>query len=145
MSEVKGRFARKYSSSKGTGAGLFLGSPILGAIAGSTVGFIANSSKAKEFLFGKMGEDNKWKEGVIPKELQDRLHKAAPSMAAGALAGLALGPFGLFGNIVAGAGVGLLTTNEKVHDYFFGKGDKDGKNKGLLPRIQEKILGLGNL
>ena len=125
----------------GAGAGLFLGSPILGAIAGSTIGFVANSDRAKEFLFGNMGENNEWKEGVIPKELQDRFKKAAPNMTAGALAGLALGPFGLFGNIVAGAGVGFLSTNEKVHEYFFGKGDENGKNKGLLPRIQEKILG----
>ena len=67
--------------------GLFLGSPVLGAFAGSAIGFAASSDKFKNWLFGSVDEDGNRKDGAIPKEIQDYVKKAAPNIAAGMLAG----------------------------------------------------------
>lgn len=114
-------------------AGLFMGSPILGAIVGATTGYVASSKNARTFLFGDENNDGK----LIPKSLQEKIKKAAPNMAAGAIAGLALGPFGLVGNLLVGSGIGYLTTSEKFRDYMFGNGEKEG----LVDIFKEKIFG----
>ena len=111
--------------------GLFMGSPILGALLGSTVGFVASSEKAKKYIFGDEQE-----EGIIPKDLQDKIKKAVPNIAAGAIGGLFLGPFGIVGNMLLGSGVGFLTTSEKFHDYMFGTEHE----KGLVTLFKEKIF-----
>ena len=119
-------------------AGLFMGSPILGALVGSAVGYVSSSQKAKEYIFGKVDENGREIErGLISKELQDKIKKAAPNMAVGALAGMAVGPFGLMGNLVLGAGLGYLTTSEKFHDYMF---STDEDNKGLVHLLKEKVF-----
>lgn len=111
--------------------GLFMGSPILGAILGSAVGYVSSSEKAKKYLFGDEQE-----EGIIPKDLQDKIKKAVPNIAAGAIGGLFLGPFGIVGNMLLGSGVGFLTTSEKFHDYMFGTEHE----KGLVTLFKEKIF-----
>ena len=118
-------------------AGLFMGSPILGAVVGAATGYVTSSEKARTYLFGKDDGKGGWEEGLIPKSLQDKIKKAAPNMAAGALAGLAIGPFGIAGNLLVGAGVGYLTTSEKFHTYMFGDGKDD---KGLVGIFREKIF-----
>ena len=70
--------------------GTLMGSPILGAIAGSTIGFVAKSSKAQDFLFGNVDEEGNRTGGVIPKEMQDLISKNAPALAGGAIAGMEL-------------------------------------------------------
>jgi cell wall-associated NlpC family hydrolase len=113
--------------------GAFAGSPVLGAILGGTLGYVSSSEKAKTFLFG-----NEEKDGVISKELQKKVKDAAPNMAAGALAGLFIGPFGVVGNLMVGAGIGYLSKSEEFGRFLFG--DENGKG-GLTEKIREKILG----
>ena len=61
-----------------------------------------------------MDEDgNRMDNGVIPPELTKAIKKSAPHMAAGALAGLAIGPFGIAGNLIMGSAVGYLSTSDK--------------------------------
>ena len=118
----------------GGAVGLFAGSPILGAILGSTVGYISSSEKAKNYIFGELDEEGNRKGGLIPKELQDLIKKKAPNISAGMLAGLALGPFGIAGNLIAGAGLGFITTSDKFHDWMFNEKD------GLATKIHDKII-----
>ena len=117
----------------GYAAGLFAGSPVLGAILGGTVGYVSSSEKAKAWLFG----DDKNDGHLINKELQKKLKEAAPNMAAGALAGLIAGPFGIVGNLMVGAGVGYLSKSEKFGEFLFGDGEND---KGLAGNIHDKII-----
>ena len=123
----------------GTVGGLFLGSPILGAVLGSTVGYISSSDKAKEALFGKQEENGQWKEGIIPKSLQDQIKKSGTKMAAGAILGTAIGPFGIMGNIIVGAGLGYLSETKNFHEYLFGK-EGDENDKGLAGIFKDKIF-----
>ena len=69
--------------------------------------------------------------------MQKKLKEAAPNMAAGALAGLIAGPFGIVGNIMVGAGVGYLSKSEKFGEFLFGDGEND---KGLAGNIHDKII-----
>lgn len=124
--------------------GTLLGSPVLGLIAGSAIGFAGQSEKVKSRLFGEMDEDGvRSKGGLINKEIRDKIKKAAPNIAAGGIAGLLVGPFGLAGNIIVGSALGYLSTGEKFHQYFFGDGKDD---KGLAGIIHDKIVkGLDDL
>ena len=118
----------------GAAAGVFLGSPLLGAVIGGSIGYISASDKAKNFLFGTMDEDgNRMDNGVIPPELTKAIKKSAPNMAAGALAGLAIGPFGIAGNLIMGSAVGYLSTSDKFHEYMFGE-------DGLANQIHDKVF-----
>lgn len=118
----------------GGAAGLFLGSPMLGMLLGSTAGYISSSEKAKKWLFGD--EEN---EGVIKKKMQEKLKSAMPNMSAGALAGLFIGPFGSpITNLIAGSAIGYATTNEKFKAWIFG--DKENDKEGLIPLIKRKVL-----
>ena len=140
---MKGRLRKLFtdqmpSIGKGAGAGavigLLTGHPIIGAFAGSAVGFINSSDKAKEFLFG---HDVKDANGIIKKSkalgrLADRLKKAAPNMAVGAGLGALFGPFGMAGNIIIGGALGFATTSNKFHDYMFGTDNGKGRKTGGL-------------
>ena len=118
----------------GGAAGLFLGSPMLGMLLGSTAGYISSSEKAKKWLFGD--EEN---EGIIKKKMQDKLKKAMPNISAGALAGLVVGPFGSpITNLIAGSAIGYATTNEKFKAWIFG--DEENDKEGLIPLIKRKVL-----
>lgn len=125
----------------GGAAGLFLGSPILGAVLGTTIGYVKSSEKAQEWLFGKKDENgNRMAGGVIPLEMQKKLKSSATKMGIGALAGMVFGPMGgLAGNIILGASLGYLTDTKKFSEYFFGK-EGDAKDKGLLGLLREKIV-----
>lgn len=127
----------------GTAAGAMFGSPLIGAFLGAGIGFATKSDKVKEYLFGKTDENGNKIEGLITDELKAKIKKAAPNMAAGALAGLLVGPFGIVGNIMVGSAVGYLSTGEKFREYFFGNGKDD---KGLAGIIHDKIVkGLDDL
>lgn len=120
-------------------AGLFMGSPVMGALLGATTGYISSSEKAKTFIFGKVDENgNEIERGIIPKELQDKVKKAAPNIAAGSIAGLFVGPFGLAGNLIIGGGLGYLTSSQKFHDWMFG--NKETGEEGLTKIFKEKIF-----
>lgn len=110
----------------GAAGGLFMGSPVLGAILGSTVGYINSSEKAKGFLFGHGDVDD----GMFSKALQEKLKKALPNMSVGAIAGLLAGPFGPLGNILVGSTVGYAAGTDKFQNWLFGEKGKDGKREG---------------
>lgn len=123
----------------GGAAGLFMGSPILGAVLGATAGYVSSSEKAKEFIFGKVDENGReLSQGLISRDLQKKVKAAAPNIAAGALAGLFVGPFGILGNLAVGAGLGFLTTSSDFNKWMFG--DKDTGEKGLTEIFKEKIF-----
>ena len=116
----------------GAAAGLVLGSPILGTIVGSAIGYVKSSEKAKNFLFGFQDKNGEWKEGLIKKKTQDFLKKKVPALSIGAIAGLLAGPFGTgatIANIIAGSAVGFVADTEKFKNWMFGEADKDGKRK----------------
>ena len=122
--------------------GLFMGSPVLGAILGSTIGYVKSSDKAKEKLFGKQNEDGTWNEGLIKKDLQDKIKKNAPGIGAGMLAGVIAGPFGIVGNLLVGGAMGYVSTSDQFKDYMFGKIGNDGKRHGgVTDKISDRIFG----
>lgn len=135
------------SMAKGGGIGLvggaFMGSPILGAIIGSTIGYVSSSEKSKNWLFGTAEKDEKGNitgrkdNGVISQDLQKKIKSAAPKAAIGAIIGAAAGPFGLVGNMIFGAGMGYLSDSKSFHEYLFGDGKDD---KGLAGMIKTKIF-----
>ena len=135
------------SMAKGGGIGLvggaFMGSPILGAIIGSTIGYVSSSEKSKNWLFGTAEKDEKGNvigrkdNGIISQDLQKKIKSSAPKAAIGAIIGAAAGPFGLVGNMIFGAGMGYLSDSKSFHEYLFGDG-KD--NKGLAGMIKTKIF-----
>lgn len=115
-------------------AGLFMGSPVLGAILGTTVGYIKSSEKAQSFLFGEKDEKgNRLNNGLISTELQKKIKGAVPNISAGMLAGALVGPFGIVGNLMVGAGIGYLTTSKEFENYMFGE-------DGLAHTIKTKII-----
>lgn len=132
------------SAGVGLVGGTLLGSPLLGAIVGAGVGFASKSDKVKDFLFGSVIDDKGTRAGgILNKEVQAKIKKAMPNIAAGALAGMIAGPFGLLGNMAVGAGIGYLSTGENFKKYFFGDGKDD---KGLAGIIHDKIVnGLDSL
>lgn len=110
----------------GAAGGLFMGSPILGAVVGSTLGYVKSSKRAHDWLFGEDDIDN----GVISKDLQKKVKEALPNIGAGALAGLLVGPFGVAGNIIVGSALGYASKSGKFQDWLFGKESEDGKREG---------------
>ena len=124
----------------GTIAGLFMGSPIIGTIAGSAIGFAAKSNKVQQYLFGEKDEEGKYiKEGIIPKDLIEATNKRLPGMVIGGAAGLLAGPFGVVGNLLIGSGLGFLASSNSFHDYIFGDPNVEG-DKGLAGIIHDKLI-----
>lgn len=125
-------------------AGTLLGSPVLGAIVGSSVGFVKSSDKAKNVLFGGLGDDGNRKGGVVPKEVQDAVKKAFPRMTGGAALGLLAGPFGPVANLVFGSALGFATSTERFQQWFYGDKDNEGKRKfgkgGFSKLITERLF-----
>jgi hypothetical protein len=146
------------AAGKGAGLGFlggsFLGSPVMGMIIGSGIGFATKSEAAQDFLFGKKDENGQRTGGVIPKDVMSFFKKRAPQLSAGLIAGLVAGPFGIVGNSILGASLGYISTTERFKNWMFGKTKKNGEHKdGFLDKIRDKILGniegiaanLGNL
>jgi len=117
------------------------------AIIGAGVGTVLSSNTVKEFLFGKTNADGTFEDtGLIKKKVQDYVKQKAPGMALGAVSGmvstlLGVGPFGLLGNAVLGAGTSLLVTSDKFKDFMLGKEDENGKRSGgLLGDLKLRVL-----
>ena len=140
------------SGATGGAAGLLLGHPVVGMFLGAGAGFLSQSKKAQNFLFGEM-VDVKDDEGnvtqvqvggMLPNHLKDTLQKAIPGMSAGAITGVIAtalgGPFGLVGNMLIGAGVGAVTTSEKFKNWFLGE-EVDGKRQGgFVGELRTRVL-----
>lgn len=130
----------------GATAGLLLGTPVTGAIVGSAIGYAQSSDKVKDYLFGKMQVDDKGnnvgrKGGLISKKFQKEIKKRVPNIAAGALAGIVAGPFGIVGNVMLGTALGYASASDKFKEMIFGKEGNDGKKHGgLLGLVNDKLL-----
>lgn len=108
--------------------------PIGGLMAGSALGFAKNNESVMSTLFGD--------EGLFKPESKDKLKKALPKVALGALAGGMVGPFGLLGNLALGSGLGLAASTDDFKQAILGRYDeKDKKFKGgLLPTMRDTII-----
>ena len=125
--------------------GLFTPFGILGGAAiGAGIGYLKNSKGFEKFVFGDQatGEEGLMKRETFEK-FKSMVNKAVPNMAIGAVGGALLGPFGLLGNSVMGAGLGLLSTTQSFHNFIFGKDGDDPKKKGqggLVGAIRRGII-----
>lgn len=133
-------------ASLGGGAGLIMGSPVLGAVVGSAIGFAKSSDGIKNALFGTMkydkdgnpiGRDNT---GLISPEAQEKIKGNLGAIGAGGILGAALlgsSPIGLVGAVALGAGGGLVATSDKFKKWMFGDGEKD---KGFTGMLRDKVF-----
>lgn len=109
------------------------GGPTSGIILGSALGFASKNEKVHEYLFGE--------EGIIGEDFDKKVADKLPSMGVGAIAGMALGPFGAVTNLLIGSAAGFATTTNKFKDVLFGKEDKDGKRHGgIIQKATEKAI-----
>lgn len=108
--------------------------PIGGLLLGSSIGFAKNNQSVMSSLFGE--------EGLFKEESKQKLKKALPKIGAGALVGGMMGPFGLMGNLVLGAGVGLATSTEDFRTAILGRYDENDKKfkGGLIPTMRDTVL-----
>ena len=129
----------------GAGAGgiigqFVMGSPVVGAIVGAAGGYVARSEVAQKILFG---ENNEKALG----QLKEKLKKKFPNIAVGALAGAAFGPFTSVPNMIIGAGIGFLTTEQRFQHFMFGDpndpNSKYGKY-GLMGKVNDIVHNLSN-
>lgn len=130
----------------GAGAGLLLGSPLLGFGAGIGSTIIKNNQAVNEALFGKILDydenGNPIKRdasGLIKPYIADTM----PDMKTGGLLGSVLGlvtPFGPVGGAIIGSGLGFFKNTKYAQDVLFGEGqllspDNRDKIKKALPNI----------
>lgn len=126
--------------------GLFMGSPVMGAILGAATGFVAKSEGAKKILFGDIELDEKGnvigrKGGLIAKDIQERFKSAGVPMALGAITGLIAGPFSVPVNMILGSAVGYVATSENFKTWLLGGKDENGNRQGgLVSEIREKVI-----
>lgn len=108
------------------------GGPLAGLMVGSVLGFANRNGAITEALFGE--------EGIIGKDVPKIIKKVLPSAALGAIGGLALGPFGVVGNILLGSATGVYAQSDQFKDILFGehgilKDIDQAKMKKLLPKV----------
>ena len=128
-----------------TGAALGLLSPfgvVGGAAIGSAIGWATTNDKIKEALFGNLKDA---KSGLINKEIRNKVKKAMPNIAIGALATMIGGPFGLLGNLVLGSGIGFASSTNGFKEAIFGKEEvgEDGnkvRKGGLVGAIKINVV-----
>lgn len=123
----------------GAGIGLFMGSPVMGALLGSAVGYIKSSDKAKNLIFGEM-KDGERQGGFIPKEVQQEIKKVYPNIAIGALGGALFGPLGIAGNIIMGSAIGYASSTDKFKKWLFGEEGEGGTPVGgFVKLVKENV------
>ena len=115
--------------------------PLAGAAIGAGIGLLKNSSTMNKLIFGEEiinsdGSKSRDNNGLLTPDRIKKIKDYFPRASVGAIAGLALGPFGLLGNAAIGAGIGMLTGTEDFKDLIFGEkdnsGDRFGGIKGAL-------------
>ena len=139
--ENRGSGAKNIASGiMGAGAGLLMGNPLLGAMAGAGLSILNNSETFKTAVFGKEMEDGSREGGLIPKKIQDFMKKALPDMGDFGIAGGLLGlitPFGPLGGAAIGAGIGALKNSEGFKKFIFGD-EETGKDGLISKKTAEK-------
>lgn len=120
--------AKKYGIT-GALAGLVLPfGPLGGMMIGAGASFLKNNSRFQEFMFGEEG-------GLINKDRKERIKRALPNIGVATLGTLFLGPFGIVGNAMLGAGLGILSTTESFKRIMLGSKDRNGIRRGGLADI----------
>lgn len=109
--------------------------PIGGLLVGGAFGYLKNNEKFTNKYFG---EDGKL---TIKSDEKKILEKLVPGAAKGAAAGLISTlflptPFGILGNAVLGAGLGMMSTTEDFKDLILGKEINGERVGGLLGTIK---------
>ena len=99
--------------------------PLGGAMIGASMSIVKNNKDLNDFLFGNRG-------GLLNKERKALIKKHFPRVAAATIGTMFLGPFGLLGNSMLGAGLGMLSTTDKFEELMLGIKDKDGVRRGGL-------------
>jgi cell wall-associated NlpC family hydrolase len=129
----------------GGAAGTITGHPLLGTFIGSGIGFAKNSEKFQSLLFNttnKQGHTTKGLFNMTSEQFNDMIAKRLPKMGAGAIAGLALGPFGLVPNLVIGSAIGFASDTNTFKDTLLGKvNEKTNKREGgLIEELTKTIF-----
>lgn len=131
----------KYAVTGAVGSLFLPFGPLAGAAIGAGIGLLKNSSTMNKLIFGEEiinsdGSKSRDNNGLLTPDRLKKIKDYFPRASVGAIAGLALGPFGLLGNAAIGAGVGMLTGTEDFKDLIFGEkdssGDRFGGIKGAL-------------
>ena len=115
----------------GSGLGLMGGFAI-----GAGVSILKNSEDISKRLFGEFDEKGEQtQKGLLPtkvsKFIKNRLPNIAKGGALGAILGtIGLAPGGIFGGLVLGAGLELVSTTDTFKNIMFGHEGVDGKRRG---------------
>ena len=142
------------------GALFMPGGPIGGAIVGTTLGFLSQSDRFKDWLFGPKDAEGTRIGGVMSKSTQEFLKKNKAGIVGGATVGamrsiLGFGllpsfflPGGPIGGAIMGMGASMLYRSNAVQNFLFGKidpADPDGKRMGgIFQKMFGKLKGKGN-
>ena len=120
--------AKKYGIT-GALAGLILPfGPLGGMMIGAGASILKNNQSFQDFMFGEKG-------GLINKDRKERIKRALPQIGAATLGTMFFGPFGLMGNAIVGAGLGILSTTESFKRIMLGSKDKNGIRRGGLADV----------
>lgn len=117
--------AKKYGT-VGALSGLVLPfGPLGGAMLGASISIVKNNKDLNDFLFGDRG-------GLLNKDRKALIKKHFPRVAAATIGTMVLGPFGILGNSILGAGLGIISTTDKFEELMLGIKDKNGVRRGGL-------------
>lgn len=133
---------------------LFLpGGPVGGAVVGTAIGFLSQSDKFNDWLFGPRDLENNNERigGIINKQTQQFLKDHKSMIVGGAAVGTLKGMLGFgilpgfilggpISGAILGAGTSMLIRSNKFQDFFFGKMDEQTNERagGLLSKITGK-------
>lgn len=126
-----------------TGSGLGV---LGGMVVGTGISVINNSSKLTEALFGKQDERGNWSGGKLSANVSNFIKKKLPKTAQagtlGAILGtLGLAPGGIFGGLVLGAGLELVSGTNTFQDIMFGKPDiHNERHGGLVGSLKTQVV-----
>ena len=135
----------------GGGAGALVGGILAGplgimagALAGGVVNILRDSESAKDLLLGKKDENKKRTGGVIPKSLQDTIHKYAPDLMkiglpSAVASGLLLGT-GPLGMAVIGSGAVMAKNSKSLQESLFGKDFTITNDDGSVKKFHKEGL-----
>ncbi len=127
------------------------GGPIAGAIVGGGLSILSQTEAFKTFMFGKMDENTKKREGgLINEQMRAKFKQMMPFAIGGAvigglkgllkgalgfhgglgILGMQILPGGILGGALLGAGLGILKQSDTFKDLLYGKKDENGNRTG---------------